>query len=360
MRILLLSLLLVLSYGILHAQSNFKPGYIITNEKDTIAGLIDYRTDQMNAQTCTFKKTKTSPVETYFPGQIAGFRFTEDGKYYVSGKIASNTAIVFLEYIVQGIMNLYFYADKITGLDYYIFEKQDGMRHYITKRPDEVSEVDGRLMLKQDMQYKAVVPIIFEKVPELKEKAGKVNFSHESMINITKDYHNLICTTGEPCIEFETRPDKRYLKVKFSVYGGASFPSFSGNCPIIGGQVNFSMPRALKSLSMLLDISLMGYPFSESNPAKPSLYSLMIGARYTYHKGLVRPFLEGGMAFLFLNYKTKIYYTEGFTFGFYGSLGLNFKIGQDSFIFLSAGYNYGFGFLVPEFSTARIILGYTF
>ena len=374
MRISLLSLLLVLSYGILHAQSNFRLGYIITNENDTIVGLIDYRTDQMNAQACTFKKTKTSPVETYSPGQITGFRFTEDGKYYVSGEIVSNSAIVFLEYILQGIMNLYFYADKITGLDYYIFENQDGMRHYITKRPDEVSEFDGKLMLKQDMQYKAVVPIIFEEVPELREKAGKVNFSHESMISITKDYHNLVCTTGEPCIQFETKPDKQSLKIKFSIYGGVSFSSFFGNCLIIGGQMNFSMPRALlKSLSMVLDISLMGYPFSEGNFTKPCLYDLMIGARYTYHKGVVRPFLGGGIELLFWDYKTEIYYTDGMSIGFYGSAGVNFKTGRDSFIFLSAGYNYStgglplrcykWGCVMPNLTILpipRITLGYTF
>ena len=164
MRAILLSLLLVLSWTTLHAQFNFRSGYIITNKNDTIVGLIDYRTDQMNALKCAFKKAKTSPVETYSPGQITGFRFTEDGKYYVSGEIASSTAIVFLEYIVQGIMSLYFYADRITGLDYYIFEDQDGKKSYITKRPDEINEFDGKLMLKQDMQYKAVVPIIFAEV----------------------------------------------------------------------------------------------------------------------------------------------------------------------------------------------------
>jgi len=401
-------LLLVLSYGILHAQSNFRPGYIITNENDTIIGLVDYRTDQMNALTCSFKKTETSSVKTYLPGNIAGFRFTEDGKFYVSrGIVINNTPVkVFLEYLIKGMMNLYFYSDVATKFDYYIFETQNGEMQYITKRPDEIQKMGGdkflntKYFLVKDIRYKSDVKNIFEDIPELEKETKDIHFSHDAMISVTKNYHNLTCTTGEPCIEFVTKPDKRYIKCKFSIYGGV-FPSTTDGIfhffPIIGGQVNFSIPRADKSLSISLDLSWTGHPLPISNPIKPervylgfalkqSALSLMMGIRYTYHKGIIRPFVEGGVLFAYTkrdiiyNYigwveetgsNGETYMVErilydssnklSFSIGLNSFAGVNFKVGRDSFIFLSAGFIYAKNYLCQDIQFyPRLTLGYTF
>lgn len=62
------------------AQRNFRSGYIITLKQDTVYGQIDFRTDKVNAERCVFKlRTNTDPV-TYLPFEIAGYRFTDDGK----------------------------------------------------------------------------------------------------------------------------------------------------------------------------------------------------------------------------------------------------------------------------------------
>lgn len=73
---------------VLYAQNNYRPGFIITVQKDTIYGEIDYRTDKMNAKRCVFQSqgNDTEPV-TYHPFEILGYRFTDDGKYYVSKNI---------------------------------------------------------------------------------------------------------------------------------------------------------------------------------------------------------------------------------------------------------------------------------
>ena len=52
--------LILMLIGILavQAQDNYKLGYIITNENDTINGWIDYRTDAQNGEVCKFKTTE--------------------------------------------------------------------------------------------------------------------------------------------------------------------------------------------------------------------------------------------------------------------------------------------------------------
>ena len=390
MKSVVLTLLFVLSGGILYAQSNFRSGYIITSANDTITGLIDYRTDQMNALNCTFKKSETSPEEQYTPGQIAGFRFTEDGKFYVSHEIVLNgiTQLVFLEYMVQGMMNLYFYADKITDLNYYIFENRDGEMKYVTKKPDEIIETPSKLLVKKDLQYKRDIILLFHTVPDLVEEAKKIDFTQESMIAIVKDYHDLTCKTGEACIVFEGAPDKKYWRFKFSAYAGIYMLSASFRLsdmyhplqnnlmmPAVGLQINVYIPRLSKSLSTQFDFSISygnnrtGYSYLRRLPSgifelekkyiDYKIYAgfLQMSEKYTYHKGIVRPFVEVGVGFMveleprpyndsapkiwrseeeFGNMLESRPYDSSFVTGvLHGGVGLNFQITANSAIFLS-------------------------
>ena len=77
----LLLLVFLSSTGLVRAQSNFKPGYIIKNPGDTIYGQIDYRGDLIMGRTCKFKSDDNTVVK-YFPGDIIAYRFI-DGKYYI-------------------------------------------------------------------------------------------------------------------------------------------------------------------------------------------------------------------------------------------------------------------------------------
>ena len=105
MRKILFTFLLLISL-MADAQINPKEGFIITNQKDTIYGLIDYRSNTVNAKECTFKANNESEYKTYAPGQISAYRFKETGKFYISKKY-ENEDEVFAEFLISGMMNLY-------------------------------------------------------------------------------------------------------------------------------------------------------------------------------------------------------------------------------------------------------------
>jgi hypothetical protein len=111
----------LLLIGQLSAQHDYRMGYIITNEQDTVYGLIDYRSDIRNAFTCSFKKNETDIVTDYTPSDIAAYRYI-DNKYYISRNIGSENVPkqVFLEYLVNGVAKLYYYRDNINKKYYYI------------------------------------------------------------------------------------------------------------------------------------------------------------------------------------------------------------------------------------------------
>ena len=54
------------------AQTNPKPGYIITNDGDTVRGIIDFRTNEKLSKQCDFWANGGSEGKIYKPGDIEG------------------------------------------------------------------------------------------------------------------------------------------------------------------------------------------------------------------------------------------------------------------------------------------------
>src|SRR5690606_24112075 len=115
---------LVIALFNVSAQSDFRPGYVITNSFDTIQGFVDYRGEIRSMKVCTFKESMEAPSKEFLPGNIYGYRFNT-GKFFVSKEINTKELndTVFVEFLLKGISNLYYYA----GGDYnaYFLESED-------------------------------------------------------------------------------------------------------------------------------------------------------------------------------------------------------------------------------------------
>ena len=342
-------------FAMLYSQSNYKPGYIITNQQDTITGWINFRTDANNQKQCEFKQNLELAAKTYLPGDIAGYRFIEEGKYYVSKEIQLNETSqkVFLEYLVKGIMNLYYYSDEV---DYYFFENQDGKMEFISQRPERVEN----LTAYKDNKYKGQVRYLFRDYQPIAQKTDKLEFNQKSMINVVKEYHNEVCTTGESCIVFQNEhPDDKGMRLKFSAYTGLQLSNYiffypniiyvngsrnnatateSNISPILGVQVNVINPRWSNSFSFQLDASLS--QFKGNIPTRFLRYnnsegiitsyealatSVRMGVKYT-HQSMrkISPTAEAGIACSFLSENKKV--LKHTLYGYYLAVGVDYKI----------------------------------
>lgn len=414
------------------AQTKYKPGYIITNNGDTIRGFIDYRTDQTNSKVCHFKNELADKEKSFNPGDIAGYRFTEAGKYYTTKIISLNGTqrTVFLEYLLQGIMNLYFYSDDTSsqtdGMNYYFFENENGEFVSVKKIPDTVvKDEEGHQVMNVDKKFRSSFNYIFRDCEPIRKAAANTEFTHQSMIDLTKSYHHLVCKTGEECIEFETTEDKHRFKTRFSFYGGFEYAAYSNIfleansvdpdknfSPMIGAQMNISVPRLNKSLSFQVDLSLTkqqgetsrSFPenshklyylvssvnsnTSEGHFAEAAYYietlkyihtsyklSVNLGAKYTYHKGKVRPCMEAGvLTYYHINEKETFsdtyhlsvsekeeswdlrYNTPStLNLGYYAALGVDCQAGNDHFIICRMNLN-----ILDDTNALQMKLGYTF
>lgn len=126
------ALLLTALFCHLHAfaQSNFKPGYIITTKGDTVKGLIDYREWNNNPTEVTFKTSAGTP-QKFTPADLLSFNIYNIEMYQtysgpishdetsenrlVSGRDTSYfTKDVFLKVLNKGkVITLYAYIDAI-------------------------------------------------------------------------------------------------------------------------------------------------------------------------------------------------------------------------------------------------------
>jgi len=400
MKKITITVLLLLTVTMLNAQSNYRPGYIITNNNDTVNGFIDFRTDKANARVCKFKPSETGGERLYNPGEIAGFRYIEDGKYYVSRDflIKGKQEKAFWEYLVQGVLSLYFLPDE--EADYYLFEDEAGEVTLVPKVASRVPpsslnfqpdlKFEGNKMYeKPDNRYVGIVRYRFRDVESVAKEVNNVQFNHPSMIKLTKKYHDAVCTTGEECIVFETKlEDKSSVKTQISVYGGLQTVSYHlprldfgviFHClsPVIGVQFNLSNLRWQKSFSLQADISFSqlrgnahlskidvgGYPRID----RYLKYHTMIadgkmGVKYTYPKGKVRPLAEAGVlvSYLFassgtnhsfgqnieggqINESIKDLLFPTLMYGYYMGVGVDYSLKNDHFLLFRAGFDYEIG-----------------
>ena len=93
----------------LYAQTNPQEGYIITNENDTVRGTIDYLSDIRNMHICLFKADGEDTYRKYKPGEISGYRLTNNGIFYVTRTfmIGDKEETIFAEFLLQGGVSLY-------------------------------------------------------------------------------------------------------------------------------------------------------------------------------------------------------------------------------------------------------------
>lgn len=207
--------LVVINIIVLHAQSDFRDGYYINTNNDTVFGLINYKGNKANAKKCVFRETINSENQIFTPDQIIGFRFI-NSKYYVSKSVykENETEQLFLEYLLSGIVDLYYYRDEI-GEHYLVDNGNEKL--YELKNEEKEIIISNTRYIKESKEYINILKAIFKDSPEISNRVETIKLNHNSLINITHDYHNEVCK-DEECIIYEKKlPD---IKSSFGLLVG--------------------------------------------------------------------------------------------------------------------------------------------
>lgn len=125
---------MLISFGLLlfmpfssWSQSDFKHGFIRKPGGDTIYGAILTRNFNSLFSSCQFKPDGQSEILTYYPTDILAYRISNE-RFMVSKAIHldGENKKVFLEYLINGIADLYCYSDRNKSI-FYIQQENDSL-----------------------------------------------------------------------------------------------------------------------------------------------------------------------------------------------------------------------------------------
>ncbi|MDN3641854.1 outer membrane beta-barrel protein [Lutimonas halocynthiae] len=260
-RISLIIFIWVALYQNIYSQNDFRKGYIITNEKDTINGLVDYREGNTKYKTCYFKLDENEDLTNYDSNQILGYRYIDD-KVFVSKEVTKENNAKgngFFEILTRGNVLLYRYFGT-----FYI-QKEDEKLHELTNEPVKYY-IDGKEYIKNSNRHIAVLSYLLSDCPSIKDKISKVKYSERQLTELIEAYNKC---SGQASISF--KEGKPWFKTHFGLSIGYNF-----------SKLNFS--------SDLNNTEYLTSGFDYANSIMPGLYfdflSPRIHERIAVHVGL--------------------------------------------------------------------------
>ncbi len=216
---LILSSLFFLSYS----QNDYKPGYIVTNNYDTLRGYIVLKSNLQNSTNCEFFMNSREETRKFSPYDLIAIRI-DNYKYYISKEIIIDNIKqrVFLEFLVDGIVDLYYL--KEFGKEQYFIERDtiliplSNEGSLLTVRKQNNKGEYEETYFKNSNQYKGILKYLFQDSPVAMKEIDRTAFDYRPLIELTKDYHNSVCKDRK-CIDFTKSTSRNlYLEPYFGVF----------------------------------------------------------------------------------------------------------------------------------------------
>ncbi|MER2995995.1 porin family protein [Pontibacter populi] len=371
MKQLYITILLALVSSAAFAQQDFRQGYILQNG-DTTSGLVDYRGAQRNTHQIAFKSNASAKEQTFLPSQVQGYGFQKEQKYYESKLVPAFDTLsveqtLFAQLLVKGKANLYYLRDPMQKDRFYISKNAEPLRELKVEEFKQKNTQEGRklghtYMMRREL-YKPVLLQTFLDCSSITEDdINKVEIGLNSLSAIVKKYN--VCVGQE---EYSKVPKK--IRVNLGPVAGISSSKLSFKVedsdqgfhntsvkPVLGVFFNFSMPTISEKLSLQTEVLYAPNYFEASKGDDPSVpgtstseiwmdmkhIKIPVLARYTYPRGILRPYFNIGPVMNFVASQGNEITTTT-TFGGTTKEKKGAFLGEDDILSLSGGMTAGLG-----------------
>lgn len=290
-----ISIFVCFMYCALHvsAQSDYRSGYVITLANDTVHGAIDYRGDATMGRVCHFE-SQEKVKQDFFPTDIAAYRFT-DSKYFVSREVDRQR--YFLEFLIKGKINVYYFRDDFFSDHYYIERENDTLMELPFIPYHKMSD-DPELYKSKLVGSIGLLSYFTQDAPELKKDISKLQgLGHKNLINIAKNYHNKVCR-DEQCIVFE-KPMRWKVQIEPTVgfyhIRSATLTELKKDLDSYTFGVRLYLGIPYISNNLYFKTGLFGF---RNIKDKIALREIPLQIEYIYPKWVVKPTLAAGITLL--------------------------------------------------------------
>lgn len=382
-----------------NSKNKFQQGYVVTNGLDTLWGNVALNVEKVNALQCQFQVNQSDSVITYLPGEIQSYRFLENGNMYVSEQITlkdEEPKLVFLEFLEQGEINLYFYMNATDNKEYFFVRRRNESQLIrLEQNVTFIQSIDGKSFNRYDNRYIGQLTYLLSDAPSLRDEINKTKLTGKSLKKLLSKYQAL---TSESSPVIFASSNKNKVITDIYVSAGAScltaqlarrgvsnnFIKQNDWSPLIRLGVNLRYPRLSDSFGLTIALDLAQFDkqwhddYSQRNLTyKTFLINPQIGLHYTYTKSVVRPIIEAGCNISIAagtesyatadwnpqyfedNYFTD--HTNALKLGFFASAGADFMVTPKYAISLKVGYAKVYGiYSVENMQMCNLSLGFKF
>jgi len=302
--IILLVLLCVASVFTVCAQGDFRSGFIIKNNNDSITGLVRYRKASSSYDFCFFKETKGSPEQKLAPDDLKAYGYIDDRRYETKTlKLKGGGKKVFAEVLVKGKASLY--LNEIT----FYFEKDSLVELPINKRI--VVEGEDWNYTRESKKY---VGILNLQIADCNLNANKVNYSQRDLTNLVQKYNQ--CKGSKGVAYKKNLPWAKLYPQLFAGFSASNLKVDSyasdvfktSNTIIEGGSVDFSSPRINSKFFFSIEAWYVknlyqGYAESQQSTSQiredlvidVSYLKIPLGLRFNLRKDDQTPYIKFGV-----------------------------------------------------------------
>lgn len=258
------------------AQSDFRPGFVVLNNGDTVSGYLEYSVRDIQEKECRFRREKQGTTTHYSPVELTGYGF-ESGRQYVTRTIPieGDNRSVFLQRLQSGRANLYLYDDKF-------YLEKDSLFQLPVPKKREVN-TDNGMYVVQDNLYVGLLSMTFADCKmELKNPAYEIRWLSKAV----QAYNR--CTGS---VTVTDRTSSTWTKVNWQLFGGVKYVGSDSESnlfsffPLAGASLELSSPIVNDKLFLCVELMYFKYYSQRTEEYVNPLYTMRID--YTYRSSTV-------------------------------------------------------------------------
>ncbi len=296
------------------AQGDYRPGFIINNNQDSIKGFVGYRSERKNSERCDFKETKKSKASKYLPADIKSYGISGD-KEYKSISLSIDTLkqiSVFVKILAKGPLSLYRYKKL------FLLEKETSPGLITLPIPkNKVVETKNGTMIQNDHRYIDILNTFLE---DAQLSANRSHYNEGDLTNLINNYNKF--KGKEPAnksplpstkLTYEVLVGYVHSNMKMDIKNNET--SFSPSSTVTAGLgLDVSSPRISDKISLSVHVwytkafyqAYVSSPYTVGDIVHEdilidlSMFKVPIGLRYNFLGESNTPYIKFGFAPYFI------------------------------------------------------------
>lgn len=308
-----------LSFG----QNDYRPGFVVLNDGDTLKGEIIYREGRRANQVCTFRSGNVTERE-FLPTDIISYGFLNDKVYRTwqfeqVGNLKADETFpsdpVFVEILTKGKISLYLFEST-----FFVQDSTDA-KYQLINSSREVVE-NGRRYLKESRQYIGLLKYIMQDCQKLQNRIEGVKLLERELTQLVELYNECGGT-----VSVSYKKDKQWMQVQFGPAVGYQTSSIqfsdrilenehlsgswqSSNQIIPAFLIDISSPRIQEHFGLTTGVIYIKDVYNSNNILEKNFFTdyhdvsitieqlkIPFGLSYKLNEGKITPYFMFGMSF---------------------------------------------------------------